>query len=174
MRDATLELCPHHRAPYNCATCSSFPPAVVLPVDTKPANPKDAIGVLKIPFSVVPWRVIGEIALGLLEGALKYGRHNYRVSGVRASVYYDATMRHMTDWWEGTDIDPVSGLHHVTKALSSLTVLRDAMLNEMCEDDRPPRLEPGWIDGLNRQAKALIEKYPEPKRAFTSADVPVK
>jgi hypothetical protein len=143
---------------------------VDLSASTKDTNPKDAIGILKVPFSVVPWRVIGEIGLGLLEGALKYGRHNYRVSGVRASVYYDAAMRHLTDWWEGTDIDPASGLHHVTKALSSLTVLRDAMLNGMCTDDRPPRLEPGWIDELNQRAKALIEKYPNPKPAFTQAD----
>lgn len=144
------------------------------PVERKATNPKDAIGVLKVPFSVVPWRVIGEIALGLLEGALKYGRHNYRVSGVRASVYFDAAQRHMTDYWEGTDIDPVSGLHHITKALSSLIVLRDAMLNNMCTDDRPPRLAAGWIDELNAQAKVLIEKYPQPARAFTAADVPVK
>lgn len=156
---------------HRCGICT---PVARRVTDSKPTNPKDTVGVLKVAFSVVPWRVVGEIALGLLEGSLKYGRHNYRVSGVRASVYYDATLRHLTDWWEGTDIDPVSGLHHVTKALSSLTVLRDAMLNDMCTDDRPPRLTPGWIDDLNTKAKALIEKYPQPAPAFTIADTKSK
>ena len=64
-------------------------------MDTKPTNPKDAIGIKKVPFSTVPARVIAEIGLAMLEGAAKYGRHNYRVSGVRASVYYDAAMRHI-------------------------------------------------------------------------------
>ncbi|SVD92517.1 uncharacterized protein METZ01_LOCUS445371, partial [marine metagenome] len=30
-----------------------------------------------------------------MEGAIKYGRHNYRIAGVRASVYIDATIGHL-------------------------------------------------------------------------------
>jgi hypothetical protein len=118
----------------------------------KATNPKDAIGSKKVPImSVVPWGVIGRVALGLLEGAIKYGRHNYRIYGVRASVYVDATLRHMARFWEGEDLDPDSkvGLHHIDKALASLTVLRDAMLQENWHDDRPPRSEDGWVDSLN-------------------------
>lgn len=105
----------------------------------KPTNPKDALGIRKRPFSVIPWGVVTEVGLALLEGALKYGRFNWRTAGVRASVYFDATMRHLTAWWEGQDIDPISGLHHVDKAIASLTVLRDAMLQDMLTDDRPPK-----------------------------------
>jgi len=53
---------------------------------SKDTNPKDACGTKKVPFSVLPWQVLAEIGLALLEGARKYGRHNYRVAGVRASV----------------------------------------------------------------------------------------
>ena len=105
----------------------------------KPSNPKDIIGVRKAKVSVVPACVIFEIGLGMTEGMCKYGRHNYRGVGVRASVYYDAAMGHLMDWWEGQDIDPDSGFNHVTKALASLAVLRDAMLQDKLTDDRPPR-----------------------------------
>lgn len=127
-------------------------------LSVKQSNPKDAIGARKIPFSVLPTPVLAEAALGMLEGALKYGRSNYRVIGVRASVYYDATMRHLTSYWEGEDIDPVSGIHHVSKAISSLMVLRDAMIRGMCYDDRPPATL-GWVDFYNVKANEIISRY---------------
>ena len=137
----------------------------------KPSNPKDAVGVLKVPMSAVSAPVLAEIALGMLEGACKYGRHNYRIVGVRASVYYDAAMRHLMAWWEGQDIDPASGLHHVTKAITSLVVLRDAMLHGMCEDDRPPGRDIDFIEAMNKQAAAVIEKYKKANpRHFTIKD----
>lgn len=138
--------------------------------ETKDTNPKDAVGVRKAPFSTVPAHVTAEVGLAMLEGARKYGRHNYRVAGVRASVYYDATMRHLADWWEGQDIDPDSGLSHIIKAVACLYVLRDAQVNGMCADDRPPSLsDPDWVRRLNDQAGAIIDKYPDPKAPFVRA-----
>lgn len=134
----------------------------------KPTNPKDAIGSSKVPLmSVLSWRVLAEVALGMLEGSLKYGRHNYRAIGIRASVYMDATQRHLTQFWEGEDIDPVSGVHHLSKAISSLMVARDAIMAGLWTDDRPPRCAPGWVDAANDAAAKLIAKYPEPKKPFT-------
>lgn len=132
---------------------------VVSTEDTKQTNPKDSIGAKKIPFSVLPAGVLAETACALTEGALKYGRHNYRVHGVRASVYYDAALRHLTDYWEGVDIDEASGIHHVTKAIAGLIVLRDAMLNDKCTDDRPPKHKAGWQDTLNHKVEVLQGKY---------------
>lgn len=138
----------------------------------KPSNPKDAYGVKKTPMSTVPAQVMMEIGVGMLEGAVKYARHNYRVVGVRSSVYYDAAMRHMMLWWEGQDLDPDSGLSHVTKAMASLVVLRDAMLQGKLEDDRPPTDgDPDWMLELNRKAAEIIEKYPDPKPAHTRGGV---
>lgn len=127
--------------------------------DPKPTNPKDAVGIRKVPMSVVPGRVLGELALALMEGALKYGRHNWRTAGVRGSVYYDATMRHLMAWWEGQDIDPASGVSHITKAIASLTVLRDGMLHGNWTDDRPPEGQDGWVEEANEQAGALLDRY---------------
>ncbi len=125
----------------------------------KQTNPKDIVGTRKAPMSTVPTQVMAEVGVAMLEGACKYGRHNYRVAGVRASVYYDATSRHLSAWWDmGQDIDPDSGLSHITKAIASLTVLRDAMINGMCTDDRPPSVKDFYAE-LNEKAAAIIDKY---------------
>lgn len=133
--------------------------------EVKETNPKDAVGIKKVPMSCVSAPVVMEGALGMMEGALKYGRHNYREVGVRASVYYDALMRHMMAWWEGQDIDPDSGINHVGKAIATLFVLRDSMMRGNWVDDRPPRCDPEWIAELNKRAAALVEKYPNPEPA---------
>lgn len=128
----------------------------------KPTNPKDTVAIGKVSMSVLPANVMLEVATAMMEGACKYGRHNYRSAGVRSSIYYDATMRHLTAWWEGEDIDDVSSLSHITKAISSLVVLRDAMLNDMLTDDRPPRpkVQIGkHIEALNEICASLIERH---------------
>jgi hypothetical protein len=125
---------------------------------SKATNPKDAIGALKAKFSTIPAGVMFEIGLALLEGAVKYGRHNYRGVGVRASVYYDAAMGHLADWWEGQDLDPDSGFNHVVKSIASLVVLRDAMLQDKLEDDRPPRSKVFKAD-FNADAARIIEQH---------------
>ena len=137
---------------------------------TKETNPKDAVGTGKVPFSTIPATVIAELGLAMLEGARKYGRHNYRVAGVRASVYADALDRHMKAWWEGEDTDPDSGMSHVTKAIATLTVLRDSMIHGNWVDDRPPKSPAGWLEELNKKAKEIIEKYPNAKDAYIASD----
>ena len=139
--------------------------------NVKDTNPKDAIGVSKAPMSTVPCGVMLELGVAMLEGSLKYGRHNYRVAGVRASVYYDALFRHAMDWYEGNDVDPGSGLNHITKAIATLVVLRDAMQNDMVFDDRPVGMKsPDWLEKLNERTAALLKKYPNPKEPFLAKD----
>ena len=129
----------------------------------KKQNPKDEIGTKKPRFySGLPANVTKEVSIGMLEGAIKYGRHNYRIAGVRASVYIDATIGHLFDYWEGQDIDPDSNLHHITKAIASLYVLRDAQMTNMCEDDRPPKSD---VEGDKIRLQAVVDelftKYPK-------------
>lgn len=139
----------------------------------KDTNPKDSVGIKKVPMSPVSVPVMMEVGLAMLEGALKYGRHNYRVSGVRASVYYDALMRHIGAWWEGEDMDPGTKgrIHHITKCISTLTVLRDSMIKGNWVDDRPPKLPQGFVDEYNAIAASLIDEVPEPKKAFTECEI---
>lgn len=135
----------------------------------KDTNPKDPLGTKKWrQYCTVPLTIIWELGVAMLEGARKYGRHNYRVTGVRASVYVDAIKGHIDQYWEGEDIDPESGLHHLTKAMGSLAVLRDAQINNMCKDDRPPKID---INRIRKELQAsvddIFERYPECKKPFT-------
>lgn len=109
--------------------------------------------------------VVAGVGLAMLEGALKYGRHNYRSIGVRSSVYFDANLRHVVRWWEGEDIDPDSGLHHIDKAIASLVVLRDAIYLGNLKDDRPPKV-PEFATEMNAKAAQLIAQFPEPKEPY--------
>jgi hypothetical protein len=137
------------------------------PVD----NPKHFQGLKKVLLSCVPWPVIWELGVAMLEGALKYGRHNYRVAGqIRASTYFDGTMRHMTSWWEGEDLDPDSGISHIVKAIASNVVLRDAMIRGNFIDDRPPAVDAAFLAGLNARSEALMKKYPKPDPPYTQVD----
>lgn len=144
--------------------------------DRKPSNPKDAVGMRKARwFSILPLRVLVNVGIAMLEGALKYGRHNYRIAGIRASVYIDAVVcGHLMPWQEGEDIDPDSGLNHIDKAIASLMVLRDGMLEGNWEDDRAPSAKD--FDKLMAEAhlkvQALLDKYPPEvrKAAFTIHD----
>lgn len=121
----------------------------------KDTNPKDAIGIRKWrTITAVPFTVLWELGAAMMEGAAKYGRHNYRAAGVRSSVYVDAAMGHIMQFWEGEDIDADSQVHHLTKAIASLTVLRDAQINDMWTDDRPPR--PKDLDALRDNLQAVV------------------
>jgi hypothetical protein len=136
--------------------------------NSKDTNPKDAIGIRKPRlYTNVPANVTREVSVAMMEGAMKYGRHNYRVAGVRASVYVDAAIGHIYDFWEGQDIDPDSGLHHITKAIASLYVLRDAQKRGMCDDDRPPvcMVETDKSE-MQKIVDDLFKKYPNPKAAY--------
>ena len=157
-RNDRCALCLENTVPWTCDQTR---------LTAKDTNPKDSVGVKKVPMSTVPTQVVMEIGLAMLEGARKYGRHNYRIAGVRASVYYDALQRHINQWWEGEDVDPDSGLNHVTKAISTLVVLRDAMLNDMMTDDRPPSVKnQDWVRDYNKKAEEIINKYPNPLEAY--------
>lgn len=125
---------------------------------TKESNPKDAVGCKKVPLHGMPAPVLMECGLVKLHGDLKYGEYNWRDVGVRASIYYDALMRHMMAFWEGEDVDPDSGISHIAHAITGLAVLRDSMIQENWVDDRPKPTNLGWLSKMNDKAKEMSEK----------------
>jgi len=146
--------------------------AEVLDGGRKDTNPKDGVGSLKPSYSCVPVPVLYELGAALTEGARKYGGYNWRVAGVRTSVYIDATRRHLDSFMEGENIDPDSGLSHITKAIASLTVFRDAQIQGMVQnDDRPPSTQaPFMAEGSERMAE-LQRRYPNPVPNFTEEQI---
>src|SRR3954470_5579296 len=92
----------------------------------KATNPKGVIGQTKIPFHLWPATATLLGALGMMDGAGKYGRSNYRAAPVLASVYLSAGLRHQISWFEGENVAPDSRLHHLGHALCCLAILVDA------------------------------------------------
>lgn len=121
---------------YDAETFAGLGEPETVPADGKATNPKDAIGSNKLPLHLWPETATAYGCLGLLDGALKYGRANWRVAGVRASIYVDATRRHLARWFEGEDTDPDSGLPHLAHALACLAIVVDAQAAGKLRDDR--------------------------------------
>lgn len=130
---------------------------------TKPSNPKDVMGSRKIDVGLVPDTMVFCAATAFMEGALKYGRYNWRISGVRASIYHAALKRHLAKWWNGQSIDPVTQVHHLDNAMACLAILRDAELYDKFTDDRPPCPDPDvmaeMIDLCEGDVKHLRELF---------------
>lgn len=144
----------------------------MLAAGLKDTNPKDAIGCQKLPLHLWPSTATAMGCLGLLDGALKYGRANWRASGVRASIYFDAASRHLNAWFEGEEQDPDSGLPHLAHALACLAIVVDAEAAGLLVDDRQV---PGGYRALISKLTPLVPELQEvhadrtPKH-FTIAD----
>jgi hypothetical protein len=104
--------------------------------ELKATNPKDAIGSDKMPLHLWPMSATIAGCLGLLDGMLKYGRANWRQSGVRASIYFDALLRHWLKLFEGESVDEDSGLPHECHMLACLAIMVDAKATGNYIDDR--------------------------------------
>ena len=126
--------------------------------ETKDTNPKDVIAGKKLPLHLWPMTATALGSVALLDGALKYGRTNWRVSGVRASVYVDACMRHLAKWFEGEELDPESGVPHLGHALACLAILVDAKAADVLNDDR---MVPGGYVKLVKELTPMVRMLRE-------------
>lgn len=106
--------------------------------ETKPSNPKDAIGSKRLNMHLVPDSLIAFAALGFTEGALKYGKYNWRVAGVRVSIYLDAARRHLAAYQNGEWADAKTRVPHLASVLACVGIILDAGLSGKLTDDRPP------------------------------------
>lgn len=139
----------------------------------KPSNPKDIIGASKIPLHLWPLPATVYGSLALLDGALKYGRTNWRSDEVRASIYLDACARHLAFYMEGEDTDPDSSLPHLAHAIACIAIIIDAEANDKLNDDRI--LSTGkyreFFNELTPHVKRLKELYKDKNpRHFTIKD----
>lgn len=126
----------------------------------KDTNPKAAVGDSKVPLYLWPETASVMGAMGLLEGMMKYGRSNWRASGVRVSTYAAAVRRHLNAYFEGEDFDPDSGLPHLSHALACLAIIVDAQAAGVLTDDRQyPGGYRALIDEMTPHVERLKEKY---------------
>ena len=144
--------------------------------ELKPSNPKDIIGSSKLPLELVPDTLVAYAALAFLEGASKYGRFNWRIAGVRASIYRAAVGRHLMKWWNGEDCDPKTGVPHLASAIAGLGIILDAELAGKLTDDRPPALPAlaEMVDDAAQDVKRLKHLFADQSpRQWTIDDVEV-
>jgi len=119
-------------------------------VAVKSTNPKDAVGAGKLSMHLVPTAVMRYAALGFTEGALKYGKYNWRHAGVRISIYLDAIYRHMArlqegEWRDGDMLGPDAEgnaqgtqVPHLASIICCAGIILDAWECDKLTDDRPP------------------------------------
>lgn len=101
------------------------------------SNPKDLFGSLKVSISKLPVVAVIHGAHAFMDGARKYGPYNWRAKKVIASIYIDAAMRHLMDWFEGEETAKDSGVHHLGHAIACCAILLDAQETGNLVDDRP-------------------------------------
>jgi len=86
--------------------------------------------------NLLPPHALEQIAWVHKLGATKYGAYNWRVTGVCASTYVSAIMRHLNAWRDGEDLDPESGRSHIAHIAASCNILLDAEHCGTLQDDR--------------------------------------
>lgn len=149
---------------------------LVAATESKDTNPKDRVATNRLALSLVPSSAIAYCALALTEGDFKYGGFNWRIAGVRASVYLDAVGRHIAKWADGENADPVTRVPHLANALACLAVLVDACEQGNLNDDRPPAQNVGALfTAAESIVKHLRETYAkEEVTRYTQAAIVAK
>jgi hypothetical protein len=100
-------------------------------------NPKDAIGMTKPDLSLVPSALTLHTASAMMDGAAKYGPYNWRANAVLSMVYISAALRHINQYLDGEDVDPISGVHHLGHAAACMAIMLDAQETGNLSDNRP-------------------------------------
>lgn len=125
-------------------------------VSYKATNPKDALSGSKLPLEMWPATATAMGALGLLDGATRYGQANYRATGARASVYIGAIKRHLEAYMEGEECAADSGVPHLAAILANAAILVDCTAKGNLVDDRAfPGGYLEMVDGLTEIANRL-------------------
>lgn len=145
------------RSAGHAADCASITGKFDVPLRAVTAqdttNPKDRLGLAKVPLRLVPSALMIWAAMAFKDGAKKYGAYNWRGKAVRYTVYTEAAQRHILQAFDGEDVDPVSKCKHLGHAIACLGIILDAEATGNLVDDRPPA----------GSASRLIEQLTETK-----------
>lgn len=104
---------------------------------------------------LISTRFLKGLAQVLTFGAHKYAVHNWR-KGLATSRLYDALQRHLTDWNDGQDLDPESGLSHLYHASCCLMFLAETVEVRPDLDDRYKPHGPETRDSLPPEHSAAV------------------
>jgi hypothetical protein len=102
-------------------------------------NKKTLAAMNKPKISDVPPIALFALGAAMSDGAKKYGRFNWRDTEVTSSVFYDAILRHLTDWYNGENFADDSKVNHLGHIMASCAILLDAEEHGVLNDDRDTR-----------------------------------
>lgn len=120
---------------------------------TRGENPKDRLGIAKLPLRLIPPPALAYLSRVMGLGADKYGPYNWRQNKVKRSVYLEAALRHILTALDGEDIDVESGMPHEAHAMACMAILLDAHATGNLIDDRPT---PGVFGRLVQQMQKKV------------------
>ena len=138
--------------------------------ELKESNPKDAAAVGRVPLHLVPDTLVLYAAMGFAEGDSKYIGYNFRVAGVRVSVYVAALRRHLMRYVNGEWADKKTGVPHLASVACCTGILIDGHVTGIIVDDRPPAVD---LDGEMAEAERVIAHVYSLNKAAREA-APVK
>ncbi|BEQ12884.1 putative DUF5664 domain-containing protein [Pseudomonas phage Ep4] len=118
--------------------CTCWEPALKPTSTYADGNPKSAQGAKKYSLRYLPLAANIAVNQALEDGAKKYGPANWRQTGVAASVYVDAALRHIAQFFDGKqDCASDSGVHNLGHAMACMAIIIDAAAAGKLIDDRP-------------------------------------
>jgi hypothetical protein len=100
-------------------------------------NKKNLAAVGKAHMRCVPPVAIFALGAAMQNGGDKYGPFNYRDADVTASIFYEAMLRHIVDWFSGEDFADDSQVHHLAHLMAGAAIVLDALQQGNLVDDRP-------------------------------------
>lgn len=109
----------------------------------KASNPKDTAGNGRLPLDMVPDTLNLFAAMAFAEGDSKYIAYNFRIVGVKATVYVSALRRHLMRYFNGEWADAKTGVPHLASVAACTAILIDGHVAGNLVDDRPPGVELG-------------------------------
>jgi len=90
----------------------------------------------KLRYDLIPPEALEELARVFTIGARKYEDRNWE-KGINFGRIYAAMLRHLQAWYQGEDIDPEGGQHHLSSVAWGAFALMTYQLREMnTYDDR--------------------------------------
>ena len=131
-------------------------------------DPKGAAGAVKVPLGLIPPHAMEQTAWVHKLGADKYGAWNWRETGVCASTYVNAILRHLNAWRDGEDLDPESGISHLAHVACSANILMDAGYCGKLQDDRNKVKSYDKLHALLSVLKEDLEEADEEEELFSS------
>jgi hypothetical protein len=96
----------------------------------------------KAPLAELPWQALHGVAQAIAAGRREHGYppHNWRRCRLSALALASATLRHLSSWLGGVELDG-NGTPHLAAAAFNLLALYELHMDGVLIDDRAPRPE---------------------------------